>query len=82
MKIANKHVYITGSNRGIGFALAEKAASYQCHLHLANRSPMDEENLRTLKTAGALSVEQISLDLLNTNSINKSIIFQTRQIFI
>lgn len=69
MKTSHKNIYITGSNRGIGFALAQEAAKLKNHLFLVNRSPLKPEQIKNLKELGALSVEEISLDLLSQDSI-------------
>ncbi len=62
MEIKNKNVLITGSNRGIGRAVAMMCAEDGAHLHLVNRS--EDENLKSecLK-AGAASVSLYKVDL-------------------
>ena len=37
MEIKNKHVFITGANRGIGRAVALRLAEDKAHLHLVQR---------------------------------------------
>lgn len=69
MKVSNQNIYITGSNRGIGFALAQEAAKLKNNLFLVNRSSLKQEQIKSLKDLGALSVEEFSLDLLDKNSI-------------
>ena len=70
MNFANKHVYITGSNRGIGLAFATYAASLKCHLHLLNRSTIADENKQELLNKGAASIEEIAIDLLDRQSMD------------
>jgi short-subunit dehydrogenase len=73
MKTTNQNVYITGSNRGIGLALAKQAAKRKNHLNLVNRSKLDKKDLDDLKKLGALTVNEISLDLMNKEGINEFI---------
>lgn len=70
MSFANKHVYITGSNRGIGLAFAKHAASLGCHLHLLNRSTIDDTDKQELVAKGAASIEEIAIDLLDRESMD------------
>jgi len=70
MNPTHKNVYITGSNRGIGFALAKEAAKLKNNLFLVNRSPLKKEQIETLKKLGAKEVSEISLDLLSQENIN------------
>lgn len=70
MDFKNKHVYITGSNRGIGLAFAKHAASLGCHLYLLNRSGIDDKDKQELIDNGAASIEEISIDLLDRKSID------------
>jgi len=70
MKVSKKHVYITGSNRGIGLALAKQAAKLQNHLYLVNRSNLKTEDVDALKKLGAVSINEISLDLMSKDSIS------------
>jgi len=73
MKVENKNVYITGSNRGIGLALAKQAAKQKNHLNLVNRSSLSKKDLDELKSLGALTVNEISLDLMKKESISEFI---------
>jgi len=73
MKVSNQNVYITGSNRGIGLALAKRAAKLKNHLNLVNRSKLKKEDLEVLKKLGALTVNEISLDLMKKDEINNFI---------
>lgn len=62
MEIKNQHVLITGSNRGIGRAVAMMCAEDGAHLHLVNRS--EDENLKAeCVKAGAASVSLYKVDL-------------------
>ena len=69
MEIKNQHVVITGANRGIGRAVAMMFAENKAHLHLANRT-LDLQLTAELEKAGALSVEQIKVDLSSNNEID------------
>lgn len=73
MKVTKKHVYITGSNRGIGLALARHAAKLNNHVYLVNRSKTDHKEVENLTALGALSVSEISLDLTEKDRIAKFI---------
>lgn len=70
MNFKNKHIYITGSNRGIGLAFAKYAAGLGSHLHLLNRSSINNEAKQELHTLGAASIEEISIDLLKREDID------------
>ena len=69
MKTTDQHIYITGSNRGIGLALAKHAAKLKNHIYLVNRSNADKKDVEELKKLGALTVTEISLDLMQKDSI-------------
>ncbi len=71
MHFENKHIYITGSNRGIGLAFAKHAASLGSHLHLLNRSKIDEKDKQQLMAHGAASIEEISIDLQDRKSMDE-----------
>lgn len=68
MNIQNKHILITGANRGIGKAFAEACAHEKAHLILAIRN-QDESLVSSLKAAGALSVEVIESDLASKSGV-------------
>lgn len=70
MKISDSKVLITGSNRGIGLALAREMAKRGAHLHLQMRSevPTLAEELRK---SGAPSVKIWVADLSVRNQIEK-----------
>lgn len=70
MKLENKRIYITGSNRGMGYAFAKEAAGRSMHLILCNRRPLSEEQIQELKNRGALSIEEKSLDLLDRDNVD------------
>ncbi len=68
MEISNKHILITGANRGIGKAFAEACANEKAHLIIAIRK--DEPKLAAeLKKQGALSVEIIEADLASRKGV-------------
>lgn len=70
MEIKNSHFLITGSNRGIGKAVALMAAQEGAHLYLANRSLKEKTKLEAeLMKAGAASVKSFELDLADRKSI-------------
>lgn len=73
MNFKQKHVYITGSNRGIGLAFAQHAARLNCHLHLLNRSAINDEIKADLQQRGAASIEEIAIDLLDRVSIDHAL---------
>lgn len=62
MEIANRHILITGANRGIGRALAKVCAQDKSHLHLVMRQS-DPDLLKELKNEGAKSVTLWEVDL-------------------
>lgn len=70
MEIKNNHILITGSNRGIGKAVAEMCAKNSAHLHLANRS-LDLSLKDQLLEMGAASVETYQADLGSKQSISE-----------
>lgn len=70
MEISKSHVLITGSNRGIGRAVALKLAEDKAHLHLANRTQDPELEAECLK-AGAASVTNYFVDLTSREQIQK-----------
>lgn len=72
MELKNKVVLITGANRGIGLALANEMSLNGANLILLNRS-VDNSLNDQLKDRGALSVEQIQIDLANENAIKEFI---------
>lgn len=69
MDIKNKHVFISGSNRGMGKEFAIKAAKLGAHVHLVNRkesSELEDE----INSHGAASVKTWIVDQLDTNQID------------
>lgn len=52
MKLENKNVFITGSSRGIGLAIAHKFASLGANIVLNSRGQISEELLASFKTYG------------------------------
>lgn len=69
MDIKQKHVYITGCNRGIGRATAVRLAESGAHLHLVNRTK-DSTLAAECKEKGAESVTQYDLDLTSRQDID------------
>lgn len=72
MQIKNSYFLITGSNRGIGRAVAREVATRGAHLILVNRSPLAELS-EELTACGAASVEQLQVDLGDRKSIENLI---------
>lgn len=70
MKIHNSHILITGSNRGIGLALAKAAALRKAHLHLVVRQE-DKHIVQELLNLGASSVQVWIADLQNPQSVEE-----------
>jgi len=72
MNLENRHILITGANRGIGLALAEQAAHQKMHLHLLGRTE-NSESLEELKKLGASSVTTWFVDMSSRESIDSFI---------
>lgn len=70
MEIKNKHVFITGANRGIGRAVALRLAEDKAHLHLVQRK-FETEFEQELKAAGAQSIQFYEVDLENKKSVSQ-----------
>lgn len=68
MEIKNKHVMITGANRGIGLAFAEACAGEKAHLLLAIRKN-DLQLVKDLKAKGAASVTILEADLATREGV-------------
>lgn len=68
MEVQLKNILITGSNRGIGLAMAREAARKNMKVHLVNRNP-DSQVAAELKDLGANEVVQWSLDLSESKNI-------------
>ncbi|OFJ97133.1 beta-ketoacyl-ACP reductase [Streptococcus sp. HMSC071D03] len=64
MKLENKNVFITGSSRGIGLAIAHKFASLGANVVLNSRGEISEELLAEFKPYG-VKVLAISGDVSN-----------------
>lgn len=64
MKLENKNVFITGSSRGIGLAIAHKFASLGANIVLNSRGPISEELLNDFQQYG-VKVLAISGDVSN-----------------
>ncbi len=74
MKILNSKILITGSNRGIGWALAQEMAKRKAHLHLQMRIQMQAEIPKftdELLALGASSVKIWLVDLGERSEIDK-----------
>ncbi len=72
MSLQNKNIFITGSNRGIGLALAEKAAQEKMNIHLVVRA-RDPQVENDLKERGAPHVQTWALDMSDSKSIDSFI---------
>lgn len=80
MKIHHSKVLITGSNRGIGLALAHELAKRNAHLHLQMRTE-EPQLIDQLLKAGASSVKIWKADLNERAQIEKLILdLQTENI--
>lgn len=64
MKLENKNVFITGSSRGIGLAIAHKFASLGSNIVLNSRGPISEELLNDFQQYG-VKVLAVSGDVSN-----------------
>ncbi len=73
MKFKNKTVLITGSNRGIGYALAERFGQENSHLILTMRK-VDSQIEKHMLSKGAASVKLIELDLSQPEKIDQFLI--------
>lgn len=62
MEISNRHVVVTGANRGIGKAFAKMCAEDKAHLHLVIRN-QDAALVAEMESAGAKSVTVWEADL-------------------
>jgi uncharacterized protein len=70
MVLSEKKILITGANRGIGLAFAQRAAKENMNLHLLCRHTPEELPNELLKL-GAKSVQFWNVDLLNSKDIEK-----------
>lgn len=73
MQIQQKHVVITGANRGIGLDFAKMCAKEGAHLHLVVRKE-DSALADALGKLGALSVRTWESDLSQTGDVDKLIL--------
>ena len=72
--IKNKTVLITGANRGIGLAIVEKFAAYECNIIACSRKD-DDVSLKQLKEIGKKFPNKIKiykLDLIDINDVEKT----------
>lgn len=70
LHLKGKIVMVTGSSKGIGFAVAEGFAREGCDLHLVSRSRVDlDRAAETLKDNYGVAVTVHSLDLSNSEAI-------------
>ena len=65
MKLENKNVFITGSSRGIGLAIAHKFASLGANIVLNSRGQISEELLASFKSYGVQG-PLLSLEMYQT----------------
>ena len=73
MEILNSKVLITGSNRGIGLALAKEMAKRKAHLHLQMRTETAKLADQLLEL-GASSVKIWLVDLSDRSQIDKRLL--------
>jgi short-subunit dehydrogenase len=73
MNFENKTVLITGSNRGIGYALAERFSQANAHMILTMRQ-IDSEIEQHMLDKGAASVKLIELDLSRPEKIENFLV--------
>ncbi len=69
MQIQNKHVLITGANRGIGYAIARMCAEEKAHLHLVIRTE-SKSLIEELLAFGAQTVQVYLADLASQKDVN------------
>ena len=70
MQVEGKNILITGSNRGIGLAMAKEAAKRNMKIHLVNRSD-NKEMGSELRDLGAAEVKSWVLDMSLPKNIDK-----------
>lgn len=68
MEITNRHILITGANRGIGKAFAKMCAQDKAHLYLSVRKS-DPELVGELQALGAKSVTVFEADLSSKKGV-------------
>lgn len=75
MELKGKTGVVTGSNRGIGWALAQEIAKQGCSLILLVRSrdSVSEDQINKLKDLGAPDVKVYELDLSDLSRISETI---------
>ena len=69
MELKNKNVFVTGSTRGIGLAVAHKFASLGANVVLNGRSEISEDLLAQFADYG-VTVVGISGDILMAKMLN------------
>ncbi|MFC4651551.1 3-oxoacyl-[acyl-carrier-protein] reductase [Lactococcus nasutitermitis] len=72
MEIKNKNVFITGSTRGIGLAIAEEFAKAGANVIINGRSQVTEEVLATMTAYGVQAVG-VSGDISSTDDAKRMI---------
>ena len=73
MKLENKNVFITGSSRGIGLAIAHKFASLGANIVLNSRGSISEELLNDFRQYG-VKVIAISGDVSNFEDAKRMVV--------
>lgn len=73
MKLENKNVFITGSSRGIGLAIAHKFASLGANIVLNSRGSISEELLNDFQQYG-VKVIAISGDVSNFEDAKRMVV--------
>ncbi len=70
-RLDGKVCLVTGSNSGLGFAIAKEMAKRGGHVIMACRSGIPEAGVTIRKVTGNASVEMIYIDLTKLDSINQ-----------
>jgi len=76
MVLKNKTALITGSNRGIGFAILENFAQKGCNIYAHSRESDEEFRERTRKIAFeyGVNIKHLEFDLRNSDKMKKAIL--------
>ncbi len=75
MKLRNKSALITGSNRGIGFAILKKFATEGCNIiaHSRNEDAEFKAKCKEIASKNNISIDHIYFDLIDTEILKKEI---------